>query len=295
MKYLLITISLVIIATCGCKKDEKEGRFCYSNEGTTTLTHNQLQREYNIYIPGSYSGTRPVPLLLNFHGFGGSSTDFMFETNMQSLAESDTFILVYPQGSCLDGSSHWNTCPVGGDNKSTTDDFGFIEAMINQISSIYNIDFDRVYAVGYSNGGMMAYGLANHKSELIAAVASVSGTMLDCYASINHPMPIIHIHGTADDVLPYNGNDYYSSTQQVLDYWINFNNTLNNPALTSETNNGTTIEHYIYNQGDSGVSVEHYKIIGGEHVWFNITFQNQNTAELIWNFVSKYDKNGLRQ
>jgi polyhydroxybutyrate depolymerase len=43
---------------------------------------------------------------------------------MRSLAEADTFILIYPQGSCLDGLSHWNACPLGGDNKSDADDFG---------------------------------------------------------------------------------------------------------------------------------------------------------------------------
>ena len=56
-----------------------------------------------------------------------------------------------------------------------------------------------------------------------------------------------------------------------------------------------TIEHYVYDQGDRSVSVDHYKYIGGEHVWFNATFQGQNTSELVWSFVSRYDINGLRQ
>ena len=59
--------------------------------------------------------------------------------DMRSIAESNEFILVYPQGSCFDGLSHWNPCP-GGDNKSTADDLGFIQAMINDISTQYNVD-----------------------------------------------------------------------------------------------------------------------------------------------------------
>ena len=55
-----------------------------------------------------------------------------------------------------------------------------------------------------------------------------------------------------------------------------------------------TIEHYAYDQGNNSVSVEHYKYIEGEHVWFNAGFQGQSPSELIWNFVSQYDINGLR-
>ena len=90
----------------------------------------------------------------------------MQEADMRSLAEADTFILVYPQGSCLDGVSSLERLSIGGDNKSTADDFGFVESMITEISSQYNVDMERIYAAGYSNGGMMAYGLANYKSDL---------------------------------------------------------------------------------------------------------------------------------
>jgi polyhydroxybutyrate depolymerase len=218
----------------------------------------------------------------------------MNNADMRTVSESNTFILVYPQGSCLNGSSHWNACPTGGDNKSDADDFGFVESIISDISSQYNVDLERVYAAGYSNGGMMAYGLANYKSDLIAAVASVSGAMLDCIGSTSHPMPLVILHGTSDGVIPYNGSSDWSSVQSTLDYWINFNNTISAPTLSNENNGGMSIEHYIYDQGDSSVSVEHYKFIGGDHVWFTSTFQGQNTSELIWNFMSRYDINGLR-
>ena len=122
--------------------------------------------------------------------------------DMRPLANIEDFILVYPQGSLLGNTSHWNSCPPIENNKSLVDDFGFIEKMITQIISKYNVDRERIYAIGYSNGGMMAYGLAHYKSELIAGIASVSGVMLDCFGTTNHPMPIIHLHGTLDFVLP---------------------------------------------------------------------------------------------
>ena len=286
---LLFIFLLTIFSSCE-KDDNKDPVECYSNNNAQSIVNDGVNREYVLYIPDSYDGTYSVPLMLNFHGFGGSASDYMQEADMRSLAEADTFILVYPQGSCLDGSSHWNPCPIGGDNKSTADDVGFVESMISEISSQYNVDMERIYAAGYSNGGMMAYGLANYKSDLIAAVASVSGTMLNCTGSTNHPMPVVHLHGTSDDVVSYNGSTDWNSVQSTLDHWINHNNTDLTPTITIYNN----IERYVYDQGDSSVSVEHYKFIGGKHVWFSAIFQDQNTSELVWNFVSKYNINGLR-
>ena len=299
MKKILLSFTLLILVISSCKNDDGKGDDynldeCYSNTNAQTIVHDGMNREYILYVPNSYDGTSSIPLLLNFHGFGGSASQFMQEADMRSLAEADTFILVYPQGSCLDGSSHWNPCPTGGDNKSTADDVGFVEAMISEISSQYNLDMERIYAAGYSNGGMMAYGLANYKSDLIAAVASVSGTMLNCTGPTSHPMPVVHLHGTSDGVVSYNGSNDWNSVQSTLDYWINFNNTVSTPIVNIDTTGGMTIEHYVYDQGDNSVSVEHYKYIGGDHVWFNEPYQGQNASNLVWSFMSKYDNNGLR-
>ena len=291
----LISISLGLILLNGCSKINQEENVEQS-EGTL-LRNIEVEgetREYLIHIPNSYDTTKSVPIVMNFHGFSQSVSDYIIEADMRSLAESDTFILIYPQGSYLNGFSHWNACPNGGDNKSDVDDFGFVEDLIEEISSQYNVDMDRIYAVGYSNGGMLAYGLANYKSDLIAAVASVSGAMLDCIGNTSHPMPVLHLHGTDDYVLPYNGDKGFNSVQNTLDHWIDFNNTTTNPSISTEDSGGMVIEHYVYDQGDNSVSVEHYKYIGGKHVWDIGTFQGQNTSELVWNFVSRYDINGKR-
>ncbi|MDG1966282.1 MAG: PHB depolymerase family esterase [Flavobacteriaceae bacterium] len=286
---LLFTFLITILNSCN-KDDNKNPKECYSNNNAQSIVHDGFNREFVLYIPNSYSSKSSAPLMINFHGFGGIASNYMQEADMRSLAEANTFILIYPQGSCLDGLSHWNPCPFGGDNKSNADDFGFIESIITVISSQYNVDMERIYAAGYSNGGMMAYGLANYKSDLIAAVASVSGVMLDCTGPVGHPMPVVHLHGTSDGVIPYNGSSDYNSAQSTLDHWINSNNTVLTPTVTSNNN----IEHYVYDQGDRSVSGEHYKFIGGDHVWFSTTYQGQSTSDLVWNFVSRYDINGLR-
>jgi polyhydroxybutyrate depolymerase len=175
------------------------------NPNAETIPHNDQVREYISYIPNSYDGSTPVPVVFNFQGYSGNATNHMRSADMRTLADAENFILVYPQGSLLNGTSHWNALPPGVNNKSTADDFGFVEAMLQKIAIKYAVDASRVYACGYSNGGMLAYGLANYKSELIAAVASVSGTQLNFNAATNHPMPVLHIHGTSDAVIPYDG------------------------------------------------------------------------------------------
>ncbi|MEK9609566.1 MAG: hypothetical protein VW058_07845, partial [Flavobacteriaceae bacterium] len=75
-------------------------------------------------------------------------------------------------------------------------------------------------------------------------------------------------------------------------HWVGFNNTVTDPIIQSYNSEGMRIEHALYDQGDLGVAVEHYKYIGGEHLWFETTVEGQNTASLIWNFLSQYDLNG---
>jgi len=251
MKNLILLIILVFSFSCSTDELEKDG---YDKDGNSydgpieTITHNGVERKYIIYTPQGYDGNSKLPLLLNFHGYGGQAGDYMSYTNMRSTADSENFILVYPQGTDLDGSTHWNAALNGGDNKSDVDDFGFIEALINKLSSENLIDLKRVYAVGYSNGGMMSYALACYKSNLIAAIGSVSGYMLQSTSSVSesectpsHSIPLIKLHGTTDY---YDGEGVYNSVDSVLNFWVSFNNTNTDPIINNIDDNGTSITSY---------------------------------------------------
>ena len=262
-----------------------------------TMTHNRVTREYLLYVPSSLDQTKSAPLLFNFHGYGGQVAAHLAVADMRTLADTHQFILVYPQGSLLNGYSHWNAGLDTKENKSSADDIGFITALIDEIALQYNIDSESVYACGYSNGGFFSYALACYLSDKIAAVASVSGTMLketleNCDPS--HVMPMINIHGTSDVVVPYTGEEGLSSIDQVLDYWKGFND-LGEPVMSRAIENGATIEHYRYTNDTDTMSVEHYKVINGGHVWFNNRYNDKTINELIWNFVSQYDLKGLKE
>lgn len=263
---------------------------------TQTLLHDNLNREFILYIPDVYDGSSPVPVMLNFHGYGGYAENYMEWADMRPVADAENFILVYPQGTLLEGDPHWNASELGGDNKSDADDMGFTIALIASLAANLNIDTDRIYACGYSNGAFISYALACYRSDLIAAIGSVSGTMLegtpeDC--SPAHPTAMINLHGTSDDVVPYNGSGAYTPIADVMNYWAQANNIDGNPQINTTSSNGLTIEHYSYPTGNNDVSIAHYKIIGGDHVWFNINVNGANTGQLIWDFVSQYNKNGL--
>lgn len=299
MKNILI-ILLVTFFCLGCKKEqeqkkeeEEKEKIKNDNQNLQSFNHNGVDREYLAFIPSDYNSAYAVPLVINFHGFGGNSSEYSSYTSMEKLAEKENFILVYPNGTEMNNYSHWNPSLPSSTNKSNADDLGFIEMLIQQLSIDYSIDSKRVYACGFSNGGMMSYGLAHHKSNLIAAVASVSGAMLDPESSPTHPMPVLIIHGTNDDVIPYNGSNDYKSLESTINYWINFNkiDSLSKSKTTTSGNN--SIQYFSYGVGENGVSVEHYKVIQGGHEWFNLNYEGNNTNELIWNFFSKYDIDGL--
>ncbi len=275
----------IILISCS---SEQESSSLTQGLNNQILNYDGVDREYLQYIPSTYDGSNKLPVLLNFHGFGSSASDYMQYTDMSSLAESEGFVLVYPQGSDLNGSPHWNAALKGGDNKSNADDLGFIEALINKLSNQNLIDNKRVYAIGYSNGGMMSYALGCYKSDLISAIGSVSGYMLQNECTPSHSIPLIKLHGTNDY---YDGGGVYNSVESVLDFWKNFNNITGDPNLDSFNDNGTLIEKYSYINSNN-ILIDHYKVIEGDHIWFNFNYKGNTTNKIIWDFFSQFDING---
>jgi len=242
----ILTALLVCLQLWGCSvsNDSKNSSKIDLKDSSNTnipdtiwleLNHAGALRETLVYVPESYEGTEAVPLLLNFHGYGGFASNHLLTSDFRQLAEEQTFLLAYPQGSLLDGSPHWNPSPPSATNKSTVDDFGFIESLLDNLSATYRIDEERVYAVGYSNGAMLAFGLACYRGERIAAVGSVSGTMLEDIGDLcqpPHPTAVITLHGTQDYTLLYAANDGttpkgdssgYVFAEGVVEYWADFN------------------------------------------------------------------------
>jgi polyhydroxybutyrate depolymerase len=266
-----------------------------------SILHDNIQRDYIIHIPNSYNSNVSSPLVFCFHGYGGNATNLVLYTNFNYVSDTANFIVVYPQGT-LDNqaTTHWN---VGGWTAgSTVDDVGFISSLIDSISTQYNINQERIYSTGMSNGGYMSFLLACQLSEKIAAIASVTGSMTPgMFNACNpqHPTPILQLHGTNDLTVPYLGNPAWTvSIENVLQYWVDYNNCDNSSIITPIADispfDGSTVERISWLNGDNSVITEHLRVIGGGHDWFGSwgNMDIHSTAE-IWKFFSKYDINGL--
>jgi polyhydroxybutyrate depolymerase len=264
-----------------------------------TITHDGLQREYILYVPATYTGDEAVPLLFNFHALGSNAQQQVAFGDFRPIADRDGFLVAHPQGTENDqGVNFWNFGAEG------VDDVGFTAAMIDSIAAEYNIDRDRVYSTGMSNGGFFSHHLAGLLSDEIAAIASVSGSMTEPMVDLSnpvHPTPVMQIHGTTDPVVPYDGNPVYLSVAEVLEYWVGYNNCNPTPIITQvpdpNPDNPITVEYFVYEGGDNGVTVEHFKVIGGTHAWPRITGEGEgndiDASEEIWKFLSRFDMRGV--
>ena len=235
-------------------------------------------------------------MIFVFHGFGGSNDFIMYTSNFNSISERENFIVVYPQGSSFWGYPHWN---VGGwTNGSSVNDVEFIDFLIELISDQYNINQDRVYATGMSNGGFFSYLLACQLSNKIAAIASVTGSMTNETLNNCDPgkeVPVLQIHGTEDPIVTYEGNSAIGSIgiESVLSYWKS-NNYCDEPKTTelydSNPDDSFYVHRVLFDNGVNGSKVDHYKVYAGEHFWF--MEDDINSSELIWEFFSQHDLNG---
>jgi len=263
----------------------------------SSFIYDNIDREYRTYIPEIYDGSQPVPLIINLHGYGSNSTEQLIYGNFTAIADTANFIVVHPDGT-LDGQGNqfWNAFGV-----SDIDDIGFISALIDTLQVHYNIDSNCIYSTGMSNGGFMSYSLACGLSSRITAIASVAGSMvagLQTTCDAQHPTPVMQIHGTDDSVVNYNGGFGLEPIEDVVEYWVEFNNCAAVPIFNEVpdvvTTDNCTAEHYVYEDGDNGSSVEFYKVMGGDHTWpgaiVNISTTNMdfNASLEIWRFFRRF-------
>jgi len=277
---------------------------CSQDFISQTIEYDGNTREYQLYIPESYSENLSSPLMFNFHGGNGTTQSQIAISDMRNLADDNNFILVYPQAIADptdDGSLNWI---FKGD--SDHDDIYFIDAIISDLSAQFSIDLERVYACGYSLGGEFVYELLCRLNDKIAAGVAVSRTMGQYqYENCNpeHPTAIMTILGTEDyesnyNGVVYNGVTYYISADETHQYWADYNNTDYDPLEIElpdiDNTDGSTVTKRIWENGDSCVSVVELRVNGGEHDWPG-SFGNMdiNSDSEIWNFVSNFSINGL--
>ena len=226
------------------------------------------EREYKIYVPKDLGAKRP--LLISCHGMNQDAAYQMGMLDIQSVADTAKFVTVFPEGI----SKSWD---ITGNR-----DINFILAIIDEMVEKYDIDRGRVYLSGFSMGGMFTYHAMNKIADRIAAFAPISGyPMGGATASPNvRPIPIIHTHGTSDDVVTF------SNVQKNLNVWIKHNGCPETAEVTKRYRNAAHITRHVWGPGNDDVEVVLMEMANKGH-WIS----NDNgvkTGDEIWRFCSRY-------
>ena len=284
-KFLFVIFSLILFSLSGFSQ---------------SITHDDTTRTYLIHVPASYDGSVAYPLVLNLHGRGSNASQQQFYAKMDDVANTNNFIVVYPNSFEYSLQSNWNIFYDFAD--LGTDDVGFISALIDSVSADYNIDTNRVYSCGMSMGGFMSYRLACELDDKIVAIASVTGlptTQVLDYCNNSRTVPILQIHGTADSTVLYAGDiPNYVSVDSSMHYWSLRNmcdavpDSMRMPD--NDPGDGLVADKFTYTNCDDDSEIWFYKIYGGGHTWPNgfpigpPTIYDFDGSTEIWEFFKNY-------
>lgn len=186
----------LVLAACGHRDDG--GVEPGSGVGRGAVEVGGRERGYRVFVPEE----APTALVVGLHGGMGSGEQFAGATGVEGVAEREGFVVVHPDGV----GRTWNggVC-CGRAARDEVDDVAFVGALIDRMVKDHDIDPDRVFVYGHSNGGIMAYRLACELGDRIAAMAAVAGTLGVDDCRPERPVSVLHVHGDADRNLPIDG------------------------------------------------------------------------------------------
>jgi polyhydroxybutyrate depolymerase len=265
-----------------------------------TLKSGGLERRYVVYIPTTYSGKSTIPMIMSLHGFAGNPRQQSRWSAWNPIAERETILMVYPQGTGF--PLRWYSGSTQYTGADAVDDVRFISDLITEMSKTFCVDSGRVYMSGLSNGGGMSYRAACEMSDRIAAIAGVAGAYsseLSCTPT--RPVPVIAIHGDGDPVVRINGTPS-SRLPAIKDYvadWAKRNSCQTGPTpIKLELPKTQDLSAVAYSDCAGNADVHYYIVKGGGHIWpggvVDVSASivgNPSEApasEIIWNFFKAH-------
>ena len=279
------------------------------------VIHEGVEREYIIHVPENL--TEDFPIVFVIHGYTGSAEGIAAYTGMNSIAEREGFIAVYPQGTIdSNGNTFFNVGYEFNDD-SPINDVSFIRELVRSISQEFNLKRKKAFATGMSNGGDMSYLLACTSSDLFKAVAPVAGVLmkgLKDSCELSSPVPIFEIHGTADKISLFGGDlnneggwGAYYDLPSTIDFFAE-RYQLTNKSVKQMISKESGADYDIFFErhwtDDLEEEVWMYRIEDGRHVWPGIKFnwwdnplawfyfgsgnEDINASEEVWAFFKKY-------
>jgi len=193
-----------------------------SGDNKATLQFGGRSRSYVVYVPSSVKSGTAVPLIFDFHGHGGSSTQEESSSGWKKKADQVGLVMVYPDG--VDSSWNVGNC-CGLAMSENVDDVGFTKAMLETVSKAACIDAKRVYATGMSNGAGFTQRLGCEAADVIAAIAAASADLVTDPCTPARPISVLAVRGLSDTTVAYAGGNtgstgwYDPGAKKSLDLW----------------------------------------------------------------------------
>ncbi|MBO4531030.1 MAG: carbohydrate-binding protein [Paludibacteraceae bacterium] len=245
--------------------------YAAKHNGLKSINTGGKNRQYFLYVPDCLTDNRP--LIISCHGMDQDYNYQKQQTQWPSLADTANFVVVYPVG--LAGSAWGRTFSTGWDLDGMSD-VNFMLDIISDVKKDYNIDETRVYLSGFSLGGAFTYYMMNKAADRIAAFGPISGyNLMNASTSTSRPVPICHVHGTADNIMAYSGiKDNMKKYAQAMGC-----------NMTPEEKTGNGYSMIRYKDGDCETEVILYSVNGRDHEPSNNGF---HTSNALWAFFKQY-------
>jgi polyhydroxybutyrate depolymerase len=258
------------------------------------------KRAYLLHVPKTIPSNHPMPLVICLHGFAEWPAHVMRLSHWNKLADEYGFLVVYPYGSGF--PFRWRCSGWFGQQEELSQDVQFISDLIDQLKKVYQIDENRIYANGLSNGGGMAFGLASQLSERIAAIGGVGGAYMLPWTEYRpkRPVPAIIFHGTADPIVPFHTKS--SGQLNVLPdipLWVKTlaeHNGCRTNAVPLPANG--SVSGICYQASTNNADVVFYTVTEGGHTWpggkpmaefiTGKTTRDVDATRLMWKFFMEH-------
>jgi polyhydroxybutyrate depolymerase len=245
---------------------------CARGDYTDEIESGGQTRQYLLHVPATVKPEEPSALVLVFHGAGISAERFVNYTRFSNVADREGFLIVYPQGQGPKEEAFWDT-------SAGSRDVQFVSDLIDHLQIRCNVDPNRIYATGHSNGGGMVNRLACDLADRIAAIGPVSGAYSSGGCSPSRPIPVFAIHGTGDNIVSYNGIPDWASV------WAERNGCDPEPI---EIPHNVLIGEKQWQNCDQQADVVLYTIQDLDHTW---THDIINFGQTIWEFFEQHPMN----
>jgi polyhydroxybutyrate depolymerase len=279
---------------------------------TRSLVVAGRERSYLVHVPRSYDPAKPVAVVLAFHGGGSNAWQMVHFCGLNEKADEAGFLVVYPNGTGrTEQLLTWNAgnC-CGYAQQQKIDDVEFVRKLLDDLAGVANVDADRVYATGMSNGGMMSYLVAAELSDRIAAIAPVGGPMGTTECRPKRPVSVLHFHGLDDKFAPFKGGrgerslsqTEFHSVEHSIGCWIKANECTSEQTVIEEpvkVEDGTKVTRKAWSGGKAGAEVVLVEIAGAGHTWpgrqppllfLGKSTKNISANEAMWEFFKKHPR-----